>query len=98
MDVVSAVGPSSITIRTWVDVRLGGEKPGVGVRVYDSSSRDTYRWIDVGTCSKIRLQERSGQVPGSHDVTVLGMNLVDIVQCSGDVNILDAIRRGIDQW
>ena len=79
MDVVSAIGPSSIATRTWVDVRLGGEEPGAGVRVDDSSSCDTYRWIDVGTCSKICLQERSGQIPGSHNITVLRMDLIDIV-------------------
>jgi hypothetical protein len=80
-----------------ISVSLGSEVPDSSIRIDNTSSRHTDRGVDVDATIQISSQEGYMHVSRGNDISSLRIDLVKVVLCSRDIDILDAIAQGIDK-
>jgi len=80
-----------------IGVCLGGQVPDASRRIYDSSSSDTNRRVDVNTSVKISSQEWDMHVAALHDSSGLCVDLVQVILRRGNVDILNAVITSVNQ-
>lgn len=97
VEVVSSVGSSLGTVGRLVDVGLGGEVPGVGAGVDDTSGSGADVGVDVNTTIEVGGEERNVEVPRGDNHTGLGVELVDVVLLGSEVDVLDVVTCSVDE-
>jgi len=97
VEVVSSVGSSLGTVGRLVDVGLGGEVPGVGAGVDDTSSSGADVGVDVDTAIEVGGEERNVEVPRGDNHTGLGVELVDVVLLGSEVDVLNVVTCSVDE-
>ncbi|KAL1839777.1 hypothetical protein VTK73DRAFT_3915 [Phialemonium thermophilum] len=98
VEVVAAVGLAlGAAAAGLVRVRLGGQVQRVGRRVDDARRGDADERVDVDAAVQVGGQEGDVQVARCDDLARLGVQLVDVVLGGGEVDVLHAVGRRVDQ-
>jgi hypothetical protein len=91
------VGFGEGTVLEGVRVGLGSEIPDSSIGIDNTSSRHTDCGVDVDATIQISSQEGYMHVSRGNNISSLRIDLVEVVLCSRNINILDAIAQGIDK-